>query len=145
MTSTSSLSVLLDPAWPALGTDSVGTNARKALEEAGITPAAAAAMKRPDLARTPGLGIARLERVDTYLRKLADAKLREAANVAREAGKGKLGHCPECGDPWATDPRNVVMDLNGTYRAVSQPGGPNRDHCEPCHRYHVRLVAGAAA
>lgn len=144
MTSQSSLAVLLDPAWHALGTDSLATNARKALIAAGVTPDAAASMPRPALASVPGLGKARLEHVEAYLARLAEARAAhaaaEAADVAREAGKSKPGHCPDCGDPHATEPRNVTADIRGCLRHVSQPGAPIQPWCDSCHEHHRALL-----
>lgn len=141
MTSRSSLAVLLDPSWPALGDDSVGKNARKALIEAGITPDAASKMPRHELQAVRGLGVTRFDHVVAYLLRLADARITDAAAVAREAGKGKPGHCPDCGDRQATDPRNIVADLRGQLRHVSEPGGPLLPWCQPCHDHH-RAVLG---
>lgn len=141
MPSKSSLVVLLDPAWPALGTDSVAVNARKALIEAGITPDAASKMPRHELQAVRGLGVTRFDHVQAYLLRLADARVADAAAVAREAAKGKPGHCADCGDRRATDPRNVVADLRGQLRHVGPPGGPLLPWCQPCHDHH-RAVLG---
>lgn len=143
MTSRSSLTVLLDPAWPALGDDSVGKNARKALLAANITPADAEKLPRAELARVPGLGATRINHVDAYLRRLAAARVHDAQAVAREAGKGKPGHCPDCGDPFAVNARNVFTDLRGQYvsPANARREGPRPPWCQTCHDEH-RAVLG---
>lgn len=138
--SASTLAVLLDPAWPALGNDSLGRNTRQALLDAGITPAEASAMPKPELAKVPGLGRARLEHLDAYLSRLADARAPGIAAAAREAAKNTPGHCPDCGEKFAPNPRNIVTDLRGQLVATRQPG-PRPPWCQTCHDHH-RTVLG---
>jgi hypothetical protein len=125
-----------------LGCDSVGKDALKALNAAGISPADAAAMSRTELAAIPGLGAVRLDRV---IRQLMDTAvgIRWRAN-AREAAKGKPGHCPDCGNTRGTGARDIVRDVTGHYRHVGWRD-PYQDPCQTCHEAHVALFASAAA
>lgn len=109
-----------------LGDDSIARNALKALQDADVTPAAAAAMTPKALAAIPGLGQVRLERVQQNLARLerADAGRQRAERLERQ--KTKPGYCPDCGQPRADHPRNIVTDHRGHLRALAgfRAGGP---------------------
>jgi hypothetical protein len=65
-----------DAEWD-LGTDNLGKNTRKALDEAGITPAMADGMTATELEAVKGLGLARRGRVTASL-----ARMRARAETA---------------------------------------------------------------
>jgi hypothetical protein len=139
-----------------LGDDSVGTNARKALDAAGITPEAAAAMTAKQLAAIPGLGKTRVARVLEQLRAIADADVRTkwaaTAAIARQerldaiaAAKQQPGHCADCGGLRATEARSVVRDVWGHNRNANPRNTLRLDPCDGCHQHHGELVRERAA
>lgn len=88
-----------------LGDDSIAAKARKALDDAEVTPAIAAAMTPKELANIPGIGTTRLARVKEQLRLRTEAWAKENKAAVLEAAKSQPGHCPDCGGVRATSPR----------------------------------------
>jgi hypothetical protein len=75
-----------DAPWD-LGEDNLGKNTLKALQAAGITPAAADAMTREERSKIPGMGTARLARLAARLERMrTDANRAAAADPYRAFG-----------------------------------------------------------
>jgi hypothetical protein len=130
--------------WTHLGTDALATNTRNALDTAGITPAAAAAMDPKDLAATPGLGVARLERVHHHLARIAAYTWHDEQLAAVEKQKTQPGHCGHCGGRRATHARNVTRNIWGQLRHVNPRTVIRLDDCDNCDTHHRELVQARA-
>lgn len=96
---------------------------------------------RDVIAGWPGVGASRLADLDA-------AMGRHGLAYGKPLGDGFSRSCqiceicPDCGNPRATSPRNVAVDLYGRAVHIGHRVGPV---CDGCDQHHRELVAAAAA
>lgn len=116
------------------------TQAPKALHDAGIdTIGQLIGLTEDNAAEIKGLGEYRLGDVKAAMVKHG---LRFATDLFITRRCAHCPRCPECGNPRATEPKQVVVDVTGRYRHHGYELMPTCDNCDTHHR---SLFSGAAA
>lgn len=125
------------------------------LAELGLLPETVAALERAHiktlgqlaLATRPGIGAR--PQLRPLLPEIDEAFARHGLAFDEPAGVMNIckscPSCPECGAPLALDSRNVVADLDGTYRHVGWRARRGNGTCATCHDHHAGLLDEVAA
>jgi len=115
------------------------TEAPKALHGAGIdTIGQLIALTEDNAKQIKGLGEYRLADVKAAMAKNR-LRFATAPLIARRCDDCPV--CPGCGNPRATEPKQVVADVAGRFKHTGEEVLPT---CDDCDAHHRSLFAGAA-